>query len=129
MATKTNANAPALPAADSAPEATPLPPRPDALLLVDGGKWGQGRAKTAAVCDYAEPILGGRVHFGKFPPRHLFVTRSPHDSYLMPMWHEHAGRERYRWEDEGDGVRYGYLVDGAPTAEEIEAGNKEAFGS
>lgn len=103
--------------------------RPDALLLPDDARWGAGnRARGNAICDFAEPILGGAAYFRKHFSRSYFVTRSPHDSYLFPLWHAKGGKDRYRWEDKGDGVRHGFLVDGAPTAAEIEAGNMEAFG-
>jgi hypothetical protein len=119
---------------DKPVEATPAAPdarRPDALLLPDDGRWGSGvHARGNAICDYAEPILGGQAHGRKLAiPGKTLVTTSPHDTYLVPPWHRLAGRDRYRWEDGENGVRLGYLVDGAPTAAEIEAGNKEAFGS
>jgi len=107
-----------------APQAAPEPTgKPDALLLTDGGKWGGGvRAKTNAVSDFADPILGARSYVRKHYGR-MFVTASPHDTFMMPLWHEDAGRARYRWVDKGNGVEYGYLAEGAPTAKEIEEGN------
>lgn len=109
----------------------PVSSRPDALLLPDDGRWGSGVTRKAnAVCDYAEPILGGQAYGRKLAiPGKTLATTSPHDTYLIPQWHRLAGRDRYRWEDKGDGVKYGYLIEGAPTAAEIETGNKEAFGS
>ncbi|HEY1117565.1 MAG TPA: hypothetical protein VGE43_07660 [Acidimicrobiales bacterium] len=112
------------PAPADATEPEPTGP-PAALLLVDGGKWGSGtKAKANNVVDFAEPILKGqpyaRKHYGR-----LFVTTSPHDTFNMPLWHEDAGRPRYRWVSKGRGVEYGYLVEGAPTAQQIEEGNKE----
>ena len=104
---------------------------PDALLLPDDGRWGSGAAhKVNAICEFAEPILGGKAYGRKLSiPGRTFVTTSPYDTYLVPPWHRLGGRDRYRWEDQGDGVSYGYLVEGAPTAAEVEAGNREASGS
>ena len=44
-----------------------------------------------------------------------FITREPCTTLLHPTTSLLAGRPRYHWVDQGDGLEYGYLVDGPKT--------------
>lgn len=50
-----------------------------------------------------------------------FATRSIGDSIYFASTHPRTRQPRYRWEPQADGVRFGYLVDGA-----IEGGETDA---
>lgn len=56
------------------------------------------------------PGLGGRPHL-YFPETAFRQPQFPTLAY--PLDHGRAGEPRFRWEDQGGGVRYGYLTDDA----------------
>jgi len=92
--------------------------RPDALMLPAG--WTHGRRlpdRVASIADIAEPILGGRAWIRKQPHDRLFITRAIEDTILFPTDHPRSGQPRYRWVRQADGAEWGYLVEGAESAE------------
>ncbi len=38
-----------------------------------------------------------------------FITACPDDTLMFPRTDPRSGESRYRWEDRGDGVSYGYI--------------------
>jgi hypothetical protein len=94
--------------------------RPDALILSQRVKRGADVfERVASVADIAEPILGADrtqgllVYIRPQPDGTFFITRDPNDSIYFATQHPRAGQNRYRWEDQSDGSRWGYLVEGA----------------
>jgi hypothetical protein len=104
---------------------TKPPPRPDAVKLPSTMRFpktftGVPRLKDRvnAVADVAEPLLecdrskGERAYIRKLAnDGPLFITRDPTDLLFFPIGHPLQGRERYRWEDQGEGISFGYLVE------------------
>lgn len=42
-----------------------------------------------------------------------FFTKDPSDTLLFPYGHPQQGSERYHWEDQKDGIKFGYLMEDA----------------
>lgn len=92
------------------PRAAARPRTPDAVIFPAGyfaRRLDRIQAKFGA-------ILGGTLYC-RNQGNHTFATTDPADTLLFPTWHDLAKEPRYEWEDVPgeDGVRYGYLVDGA----------------
>jgi hypothetical protein len=111
---------------DSAAVVTAKPPTPDALILKESVKRGTRFInRVNSIADIAEPILGvdrsrnERAYIRQQPQGKLFITKSIHDTLLFPKWHDRENEERYRWEVQPDGSKFGYLVDGATPGGEI----------
>ncbi|WP_165251174.1 hypothetical protein [Paludisphaera soli] len=98
--------------------------RPDAVQFGNGFARSRGakpseakipRSAQVGVVARAEALLlvdraaGERAHCrnqGGF----VFASRSGGDTLLFPHGHDLAGRPRYEWADQGDGVMFGTLV-------------------
>ena len=55
------------------------------------------------------PLLGGGTLFVRNQGDEHFLSAHPHDTLQFPRSAPESGRARYRWEDRGDGVLYGFL--------------------
>jgi hypothetical protein len=110
---------------------TTEPKKPDAVLFPDTFKKGKSSLdRTTHVQRELGPRLGGSdhtslgaAHGGRVYSRDVgggmfLATLSPEDTLLFPSGHDHARRPRYRWEDQPDGTKHGFLL----TAEELEGG-------
>jgi hypothetical protein len=107
---------PPQPARSARPDAIRLPPT--ARLPVKTQGVSTIFERVGAVADIAEPLLqvdktkGERAYIRRMPTGDfLFITRDPNDTIKFPIGHPLGGRDRYTWEDHGDGVSLGYLVD------------------
>jgi hypothetical protein len=96
---------------------------PDALMLPATLKRGNRLAdRVDSLCAFAEPLLGvdrragGRAWCRQQPHGRIFVTRDSDDTMFFPRDHARSGQPRYRWELMGDGVEFGWLVEGAGDA-------------
>ena len=56
-------------------------------------------------------LLGNRSVFVRLQGGEHFITANPDDSLQFPRCGPRSGESRYRWEDRGDGIAYGYLKD------------------
>lgn len=67
--------------------------------------------------DFA-PVLGSDRVDRSWEGDWHFITPFPRNgaTIYFPKSHERAGEPRYDWVDQGDGVHYGYLRDGAADA-------------
>ncbi|WP_422932037.1 hypothetical protein [Singulisphaera sp. PoT] len=68
------------------------------------------------------PKFGGRVYSRDVGGGWYLATLNPDDTLNFPIDHDFAMRPRYRWEDQPDGTRHGFLmsedeVDGSKRAE------------
>lgn len=91
--------------------------KPAAVLFTDSYK--QGNSVLNRLVHLQEtlgPVLGGRVYSRQVGWGRWLATLAPEDTLLFPTTHDRAGQERYRWEDQPDGTRYGYLVEDQPDA-------------
>jgi hypothetical protein len=98
-------------------------PTPDAILFPDSLKRGKSSLdRTAYVQRTLGPVLGGKDHTS-LGPQHggrvysrdvgggmYLATLSPEDTLLFPTDHDYARQPRYRWEDQADGTRHGFLI-------------------
>lgn len=93
--------------------------KPDAVRIPSVYK-GKGHGEDldlACKADFAAVLGSKRVDRSNEDGWH-FVTPFPRNGQTVyfPKWHDRAGADRYEWVDRGDGVHYGYLVDGAAEA-------------
>ena len=96
-------------------------PKSDPVEIVDAVKVPTpkgltGRAKSDAILDVAEPLLGvdrsrGDRAWARNQEWFYFVTRDRQDTMFFPKGHPREGRPRYRWETRPDGVCLGRLVE------------------
>lgn len=71
---------------------------------------GPSSARLARLgAEFAGPLGAGRV-FVRHQGGEHFITPRADDTLLFPSGGPRSGEPRYRWEDRGDGVSYGYLV-------------------
>lgn len=86
-------------------------PKPDAIMVPRAYKnKGGPRESIPGLIEEFKPILGDHPWFtthGEY--RIVHATRNIHVNF--PIGHERAGETRFRWEDRGDGVLFGYFVD------------------
>lgn len=54
-------------------------------------------------------LLGNGPVFARLQGGEHFLSARPDDSLQFPRTSPRSGESRYRWEDRGDGVSYGYL--------------------
>ncbi len=54
-------------------------------------------------------LLGTDRVFVRHQGGEHFITAHPDDTLMFPRTDTRSGESRYRWEDRGDGVSYGYL--------------------
>ena len=107
------------------------PRKPDAILFPDTLKRGKSSLdRTTHVQRTLGPILGGNqhtslgaAHGGRVYSRDVgggfyLATLSADDTLLFPSGHDYARTPRYRWEDQPDGTKHGFLL----TAEDLEGG-------
>jgi len=83
------------------------------LTMRDQSDRGNRTRETAA--DTAERLLqiepdSRELAWVRDQAGYYFATRDPEDSEFYPNRHERAGQPRYRWVDQGDGVRLGWLL-------------------
>lgn len=84
--------------------------KPDAVWYEEGYKRGDtAPARLGHVQETLGPILGGRVYSRQVGGGRWLATLSPQDTLLYPKLHARAGQERYRWEDQPDGTKHGFL--------------------
>jgi len=86
--------------------------RPDALMLPES--WIRGKRlpdRIGSILDIADPILGGPGKIRRQPHGKLFITTKFEDTMNFPTDHPRSGQPRYRWERQGDGSEWGYLVE------------------
>jgi|GEM_PF-6091434 len=69
------------------------------------------------------PNAGGRVYSRDVGGGWYLATLRPDDTLNYPNDHELAKQPRYKWEEQPDGTRHGYLLEKAegPTLEPVEA--------
>ena len=91
--------------------------RPDAVKFPASVKQGRtGRERRLSVVDVADGLLkpdlkaGEKSWLREQPGGVIFATRDGRDSLSYPFGHPREGQPRYRWEDMGQGVWYGYLI-------------------
>jgi hypothetical protein len=58
-------------------------------------------------------LLGAERVFVRHQGGEHFITAHPDDTLMFPRTDPRSGESRYRWEDRGDGVSYGYRKPGA----------------
>jgi hypothetical protein len=58
-------------------------------------------------------LLGTDRVFVRHQGGEHFISARPDDTLMFPSTDPRSGESRYRWEDRGDGVSYGYLRPGA----------------
>lgn len=81
--------------------------RPDAVLFHDRHKQGNSLvARLRWMIDTFGPVLGGKPWGSEIGGGWWIARLDPSDSLLRP---DH--RPRYRWEDQPDGTRWGYLLE------------------
>lgn len=98
-------------------------PNPDAILFPETLKRGKSSLdRTTHVQKTLGPILGGKEittlgaqHGGRVYSRDVgggmyLATLSPSDTLLFPSDHDYARQPRYRWEDQPDGTKHGFLI-------------------
>ncbi|MHB8359799.1 MAG: hypothetical protein ACYDCP_09940 [Thermoplasmataceae archaeon] len=93
---------------------------PDALIMPEHLKSGARMSgRVQSITRIAEPLLavnrdaGERAHIRILKGKKLFVTKSPYCSLYFPIWHDREGEPRYTWVTQPDGIKFGFLVDGA----------------
>jgi hypothetical protein len=98
--------------------------RPDALMMPQENKSGARMVdRVTSIADIAEPLLeldrsrGERAYIRLQGAGELFISASVLDSILFPKDHARDGQPRYRWEMQPNGIRFGFLVDGAERLE------------
>lgn len=97
--------------------------KPDAVLYHTSLKQGRSSVDRARhIQMLVGPILGGtkvtqlgaryggRVHSSEVGDGWYLATLDPDDSLLFPTTHDYARQPRYRWEDQPDGTRHGWLL-------------------
>lgn len=97
--------------------------RPDAVLWHESAKRGSSSAERVRHTQrMVGPVLGGtnytalgpgfggRVHSSDVGGGWYLSTLDPDDSLLFPTTHEFARQPRYRWVDQPDGTRHGWLL-------------------
>lgn len=76
--------------------------------------------KKVSTVETAEEFLGidfnagGRAHCFPYAAGDnpmVFAARSPHDTLLFPNGHPKEKEPRYKWVEQEDGSRFGYLVE------------------
>jgi hypothetical protein len=56
------------------------------------------------------PDHGGRIHSRDVGGGWYLATLDPADTLNFPHDHDRAGMPRYRWEEQPDGTRHGWLI-------------------
>ena len=89
---------------------------PDAVMAPVSWKVGSNSLERGIeLAKRAEAALGlegaQRAYVRLATGSHHFCTASPEDTIYFPTVHARAGRDRYRWEEQPDGSRFGYYVD------------------
>lgn len=91
--------------------------RPDAVIFARNGgttMLPESSEPIDSIVDFADKHLQttelelARV---RAQPGEFFATRDPADTLNYPLGHPKEGKPRYRWEDQGNGVKYGYLLE------------------
>lgn len=91
--------------------------RPDAIIFTRGGQVSmlpESNESVDNIVGFADKHLQtselelARV---RAQPGEFFATRDPSDTLNYPLGHSREGRPRYRWEDQGNGLKYGYLLE------------------
>jgi len=91
---------------------------PDALMIPETLKTGSRMSdRIGSIAAIAVPPLGVDRSKGELaririqPGGKLFVTKDVHDTILFPKDHERAGRPRYNWVLQENGIEYGYSAE------------------
>jgi hypothetical protein len=92
--------------------------RPDAVYMPEGRKRGKTHhERVMSILAIVEPMLGvdydggERAYVRRQVGGRLFATRDPTDTLFFSKDHPSlAQKPRYRWDDRGEGVFYGYLI-------------------
>lgn len=87
----------------------------DALLIVKGTNWvGSLNDKIDSIRPLLKEIFGAgkQVHL-RSQDNEVFVTSDLADTLLFAVNHPRAGQSRYDWEDQNNGLKYGFKVEGA----------------
>lgn len=88
--------------------------KPDALLLVKGPEWvGSIRDKIGSIQPLLKELFGGKQVHLRSQDHEVFVATDLADTLLFAVNHPLAGQSRYEWEDQGNGIKYGFKVEGA----------------
>ena len=74
---------------------------------------GPSSARLARLGAEFAGLLGADRVFVRHQGGEHFITACPDDTLLFSRTDPRSGESRYRWEDRGDGVSYGYLKAGA----------------
>lgn len=106
---------------------------PDAILVPNyypAGKVDMDRLR-ALNKEFGEPLKAKRgvvqvrhVHLGGLVVD-LLTALPDAPAYFFPKGHPQEGLDRYEWEDRGDGVRHGTLVEDVLEAENLKAAEAE----
>jgi hypothetical protein len=73
---------------------------------------GPSSARLARLGAEFAALLGADRVFVRHQGGEHFITARADDTLMFPRTDPRSGRSRYRWEDRGDGVSYGYLEPG-----------------
>jgi hypothetical protein len=74
---------------------------------------GPSSARLARLGAEFAKLLGSDRVFVRHQGGEHFITAHANDTLMFPRTDPRSGESRYRWEDQGDGVYFGYLVPGA----------------
>jgi hypothetical protein len=70
---------------------------------------GPSSARLARLGSEFADLLGVERIFVRHQGGEHFITSRHDDTLMFPRTDPRSGESRYRWEDRGDGVSYGYL--------------------
>ncbi len=70
---------------------------------------GRSSARLLRLGSEFAALLGSERIFVRHQGGEHFITARPDDTLMFPRTSPRSGESRYRWEDRGDGVSYGYL--------------------
>lgn len=107
---------------------------PDAILYPGNAKRGRTQVDRATwVQKVLGPRLGGK-DFTSLGPEHggrvysrdvgdgwFLATLNPDDTMFFAISHEYARHDRYRWEDQEDGTRNGFMLSAEELDEKVNA--------
>lgn len=92
---------------ETEPETPPEIPQPDAIRVP---REAGGLSVLSELDATYASVLGVPRVYVKGKGNERFVTKDPGDLLYFPTDSLHAGKSRYRWEDQGEGVFFGYLI-------------------
>jgi hypothetical protein len=89
---------------------------PDAILIAEPKKTANTHVlRHEPYLELARRVLGIPAPCLRSIPGSgaILITRTINDTLNFPQAHKRAMTSRYRWEDQPDGIKFGFLVEGA----------------